>query len=319
MSRLPPHAACSQPRFYCYTKSQNGWKREGTTRIYLDGVHVRRVGSYYAIVTCRNSQDNIGPALLSLKEQTAMPLYVIVIDDGSRDATPDILKKIQGDWPLLHIITNPDLGYNIARVVNNWNKAIQYARAHQLPSADYHMISTDDTVYESDYARKLLGYMDSDSKIAIASGDYDDQIAITPHGAGRFVRTSFFDKHHGLYPEKMGYESLVLHTAARYGYTYRVFQDVRFKHTRPLGANHHFYEFGASMRTLGYHPLFALGRVALYFVSGRPIGRIGAIYMLYHYLSYKPKSEGYDSMHDEDTRRYIRSHQLGRIRKKLGI
>ncbi len=277
------------------------------------------MGTYFAIMTCRNSEANVEEALLSLKDQAVPPLYVIVIDDGSRDRTPEILKQMQKDWPALHVITNPDLGYNIARVVNNWNKALQYARDRRLPAADYHMISTDDTVYEKNYAEKMLRYMDADSRIGVASGDYDTRPAVTPHGAGRFVRSAFFEKHHGLYPEKMGYESLILHTASRHGYTYRVFADARFEHTRPLGKNHHFYEFGASMRTLGYHPLFALGRFALYFVTGRPIGRLGALYMLYHYLSYKPKEGGYDSMYEEDIRRFIRRHQLKRIKGKLGV
>lgn len=276
------------------------------------------MGTYFAIVTCRNSEANVEEAVLSLKEQSQPPLYVIVIDDGSRDRTPEVLKRLQEGWPALHVITNPDLGYSIARVVSNWNKAIQYARDMRLPAADYHMISTDDTVYDKDYAEKMLRHMDADGKIGVASGEYGERTAITPHGAGRFVRSAFFEKHHGLYPEKMGYESLVLHTAAKYGYTYRVFADARFTHTRPLGKNHHFYEFGASMRTLGYHPLFALGRFALYFVSGRPIGRMGALYMFYHYLSYKPKEAGYDSMYDRETRQFIRDYQMRRIREKLG-
>lgn len=276
------------------------------------------MGTYFAIVTCRNSETSIEQALLSLKSQTAKPAYVMVIDDGSRDKTPEILKRMQTDWPELHVITNPDLGYDIARVVANWNKAISFARKSGLPEADYHMIATDDTVYEKDYAEKVMRHMDG-SKIALASGNYAGQKAVTPHGAGRFVKSEFFNVRHGLYPERMGYESLVLHTAVQKGYEFAVFDDARFEHTRPLGKNHHFYEFGASMRTLGYHPLFVLGRFALYFATGRPTGRLGAVYMLYHYLSYKPKDTGYDSMHDRDVRNFIRKHQLKRIRNKLGL
>jgi glycosyltransferase involved in cell wall biosynthesis len=276
------------------------------------------LGTYYAIVTCRNSEANIAEALYSLKEQILKPVYVIVIDDGSKDNTPEILKKIQSGWSSLYTITNPDLGYDIGRVVSNWNKAIRFASDAGLPATDYHMISTDDTVYDPDYAEKVVRYMDDNLEIAVASGNYEEQKVVTPHGAGRFVRSTFFDRHHGLYPEKMGYESLVLHTAMQQGYKFAVLDEARFVHSRPLGKNHHFYEFGASMRTLGYHPLFALGRFFLYFVSGRPIGRLGAIYMLYHYLSYRPKVAGYDSMHDEEIRRYIRKHQLSRVRRKLG-
>jgi glycosyltransferase involved in cell wall biosynthesis len=277
------------------------------------------LGSYFVIVTCRNSENNIEEALHSLKAQTIPPSYVIVIDDGSKDRTADILRQLQSGWPSLHVITNPDLGYNIARVVSNWNKAIQYARDHNLPTVDYHMIGTDDTVYERDYAEKMLRHLDADKKMAIASGNYEDKDAIAPHGGGRFVRMEFFDRHHGLYPEKMGYESLVLYSAVRHGYAFKVFNDARFEHTRPLGKNHHFYEFGASMRTLGYHPLFALGRFFLYFASGKPTGRLGAVYMLYYYLSYKPKDAGYDSMHDGEMRQYIRDYQFARIKKKLGV
>ncbi|HVX01752.1 MAG TPA: glycosyltransferase family A protein [Nitrososphaera sp.] len=278
------------------------------------------MGSYFAIMTCRNSEDNIKEALLSLKAQTVPPSYVIVVDDGSKDGTASILRHLQqSSWPSLYVITNPDLGYNIARVVSNWNKAIQYAHDHGLPRTDYHMICADDTSYERDYAEIMMRHMDADSKIAIASGNYEDKRTIAPHGAGRFVRTEFFDVHHGLYPEKMGYESLVLYSATHHGYYFSVFNDARFEHTRPLGKNHHFYEFGASMRTLGYHPLFALGRFILYFASGKPTGRLGALYMLYYYLSYKPKDTGYDSMHDSEMRRYIRNYQFARIKKKLGI
>ena len=275
------------------------------------------MGTYFVIVTCRNSETNIERALLSLKEQTVRPEYVIVIDDGSRDRTPEILKMVQSEWSELHVITNPDQGYDIARVVNNWNKAITFAKQKRLPSTDYHMISTDDTICEKDYAEKVMRRMDY-GKIAIASGNYGGQKTVTPHGAGRFVNNDFFEKRHSLYPEKMGYESLVLHTAMQHGYDCAVFDDARFEHTRPLGTNHHFYEFGASMRTLGYHPLFVLGRFALYFVTGKPIGRMGAIYMLYNYLSYKPKETGYGSMHDSDIRSFIRKNQLKRIRRKLG-
>lgn len=256
-------------------------------------------------------------ALLALKNQSLKAEYVIVIDDGSTDRTPGILDKMKAEWDAIHIITNPDLGYNIARVVGNWNKAIKYANEMQLKKTDYHMISTDDTVYDEHYVEKLIRHMDEDPTIAISSGDYGAGGAKTPHGAGRIVRNSFFFHAYGLYPEKMGYESVVLHAAVLHNYTYRVFSDARFEHLRMLGTNHHFYEFGASMRSLGYHPIFVLGRFCIYFVSGKPIGRIGALYMLYHYLHFRPKKDGYDSPHDYYIRAFIRRNQLSRLKRIL--
>jgi len=273
------------------------------------------VGSYYAIVTCRNSENEIENAIVSLLKQTIRPKYVIVVDDGSTDGTHSILEGLKSKNDRLYVITNPDLGYDIGRVVKNWNSAINLARKLNLQKTDYHMISTDDTHYEEPYAEKIMHKMDADDKIAISSGNYDSNSYATPHGAGRFVRSSFFEEFLGLYPEKMGYESVILQMSLYQGFKNLVNNDARFSHTRQLGANHHFYEFGASMRTLGYHPLFVLGRFAQCFLTGQPMGRMGAIHMLYYYLSYKPKQNGYDSMYDPEIRKAIRIRQKTRIKQ----
>lgn len=275
------------------------------------------MGNYYAIVTCRNSEDNIKAALNSLKDQTLKPEYVIVVNDGSTDRTTEILNDVQKDWNSLHVITHSDWGYDIKRVSKNWNEAIKLSRDKGLQKVDYHLIATDDSVYSKDYAEKIIAHMDSHPDVAIVSGNYTKYKPVMPHGAGRFVRNSFFESAywHGYYPEKMGYESAILYEANHRGYAYSVLNDARFEHTKPLGRNHKFIEFGASMQTLGYHPLFALARFLKYFVTGSVTGRIGALYMLYYYLTYKPKSEGYDSMYSEKIRKYVRKKQLDRLKK----
>jgi glycosyltransferase involved in cell wall biosynthesis len=270
-------------------------------------------------VTCRNSENEIESAINSLLRQTIKPRYIIVVDDGSTDNTHDILEGLKLKNDNIHVITNPDLGYNIGRVVKNWNNAINLARDLNLEVTDYHMISTDDTHYEQLYAEKIMHDMDSDNRIAVSSGNYDNNSYATPHGAGRFVRNSFFNNVLGRYPEKMGYESVILQMSLYHGFKNVVNNDARFSHTRQLGANHHFYEFGASMRTLGYHPVFVLGRFMQCFLTGRPIGRIGAIRMLYYYLSYRPKQQGYDSMYDLEIRKAIRIRQKTRIKQIFGI
>jgi glycosyltransferase involved in cell wall biosynthesis len=275
------------------------------------------MGSYYVIVTCRNSESTIEKAILSLHNQTIKPNYIITIDDGSTDNTPKILNKLAKEIVNLFIITNPDMGYDVTRIVKNWNKAICYSREHNLQPTDYHMIGTDDTIYETDYAEKIISLMDNNLDLAIVSGCYDENKYEKPHGAGRFVRNSFFDTVHNLYPEKMGYESVVLITALKSQMRYAILKEAKFEHTRELGQDHHFYEFGASMRTLGYHPIFALGRFLKYFITGKPIGRLGALYMIYHYIFYRPKEIGYDSMYPEDIRNYLRQTQIRKLKSIL--
>lgn len=273
------------------------------------------MGTYFAIVTCRNSEDVIHTALMSLRNQTLSPDYIIVVDDGSTDKTPEILAKTRNDWRSMYVITHDDLGYDISRVVRNWNEAIAYSRNKNLNNTTYHMIATDDTIYPPEYAKKLVDFMDVNSKIAVASGNYANYVTEKPHGAGRLIRNSFFQQTQwgGSYPELMGYESAILYEAQRLGYRYAILEETRFQHSRPLGKNHKFYEFGASMKTLGYHPLFVLGRFSKYLATGEVTGRIGALYMLYHYLSYRPKMAGYDRLYDQRLRIFIRKAQRRRM------
>ena len=279
------------------------------------------MGTYFAIVTCRDSEDNIRDSLTSLKNQTLPPQYVIVVDDGSTDKTSEILTQIGQDWHSLHVITHNDLGYDISRVVRNWNEAITYSRSKELPHTTYHMIATDDTTYSSAYAKQLVDFMDKNSNIAIASGNYTKYVPEKPHGAGRFVRNAFFEQTHwgGLYPELMGYESAILYESERLGYRYAIVTIAKYQHSRPLGKHHKFYEFGASMKTLGYHPAFVWGRFAKYLATGEVTGRIGAFNMLYYYFTYKPKTVGYDRLYDDQLRKFVREIQKRRMLSAISL
>ena len=79
---------------------------------------------------------------MSLINQDTKPEYIIVVDDGSKDKTPTMLKEFQSKNDNMYVITNPDLGYDIGRVVANWNKALRLSKQLDLKSTDYHMIST---------------------------------------------------------------------------------------------------------------------------------------------------------------------------------
>ena len=88
--------------------------------------------TYFAIVTCRNSQNEIENAIKSLLNQTIKPRYIIVVDDGSTDNTHNILEGLRLKNDNIHVITNPDLGYDIGRVVKNWNSAINLAKRYEF-------------------------------------------------------------------------------------------------------------------------------------------------------------------------------------------
>ncbi|MFY9798013.1 MAG: glycosyltransferase family A protein [Candidatus Nitrosopolaris sp.] len=187
-----------------------------------------KLNTYFVIVTCRNSEYNIKESLSSLRGQTVKPEYIIVINDGSIDKTQEILNDIQKNSNSdLHLIQHQDWGYDVNRTVKNWNEAIKLTKDKNLQKTGYHLIATDDTIYSNDYAEKIIAYMDSNLQTAVVSGNYARHKPSMPHGAGRFVRNSFFENAswHGYYPEQMGFESAVLYEANPHGFTTHVLNE----------------------------------------------------------------------------------------------
>jgi len=277
---------------------------------------------WVAVATARNSEDTISETTLSVLRQSRPPRHVIVVDDGSSDSTARILSDMQHHFPGLHVITNEVMGYDIRRIVHNWNKALRLA--DDLGGADYHFITADDCVFPVDYVGSLLERFQEDEKLAVASGTRGLKIRTTeenlPEGAGRLVRQSFFKSVGGRYPPKYGYESWVLYKALQHGYRVNKFTDLKYAHSRKFGSQHRFVEYGAMMRCLGYYPLYALARSVRNMLRGSGEFPIGAsARMLFDYLLsdfvYRgdPYYVGCEQYYDKEFRRFVSSLQKRRL------
>lgn len=232
--------------------------------------------TYWTIVITRNGERMVRSTLESVLTQTLRPRLVYVVDDGSTDETPEILKdflaRFAGEVAVTHL---PDRGYDISRVVVNINTGLINGERLRV-QARYVMLSGDDCVYPPNYAEYLIGKMDADPTIAVASGDIAGcgHPDITPRGSGRFVRTSFLRQIGGCFPVSYGYEAWILQKALQLDYRVRNFPEMRFEHSRCLGVDHGFRDWGLSMRCLGYHPLEVLSRCLRYVLLDRrlPLG-----------------------------------------------
>jgi glycosyltransferase involved in cell wall biosynthesis len=268
-------------------------------------------GSYYHLFCVRDSEKSIDKVMNSLLDQTIPPKEIIVVNDGSTDRTSEILESFQNEFP------------NIITVYKTQNKTRDYSRIPTLWNMclkrdyDFHMVGAGDVSYEKTYAEKLLTEFNTDSNMVIASGDFEPIVGKSPHGAGRFVRQSFFFKYYDKYPEIMGYESEILNRALIKGYKVKIFNNVKMEHHEKLGHGHNFEEFGRGMRALGYHPVYVMGRCFLEFVKNNNVGRRGAMNMFWKYITYKPKAQGYFSQFPEDIRKEISDYQSKEIRRCL--
>lgn len=247
----------------------------------------------------------------SLLGQTHRPAKITAVEDGSSDGTGEILDEFEKRYPdMVRVIHTGSSTRDYARLPKLWNMGLE-------KGFDYHMIASGDAVFEADFAEKIIKRMEADPNLAVTGGDYTGN-AGAPHGTGRFVRQSWFFSNYNEYPQIIGYESEILFRAMLNGYGVKVFHDARFEHTEKLGQYHNFVEFGWAMRSLGYHPLYALARCMLSWF-GSDMGKRSTLNMLRAYLTFRPDASGYYSRFPEKTRKMIRDHQRDTILRWMGL
>jgi len=272
--------------------------------------------SYWVVVVARNAARHLPNTLDSLLQQTTPPKRVTVVDDGSTDETGRILHDFENRTRTINVLTLPDRGYDIRRVPSNINLAWKLNKKTSLRT-DFFMISGDDCFYPTTYAEMLTSRMQSNDRLVVASGHPSAMGTLThervPSGSGRMIKSWFWRDVGGQYPLKAGWETWLLYTAEMKGSEVRLFDDLHFQHVRPRGTGHQFGYWGAAMGTLGYHPLYAVGRIAKNALI-RSIGVKGSVNMLRGYVqSHLGSEDPFISPFDQHLRDFVMAEQSRRI------
>ena len=275
-----------------------------------------QVGSYWVCVAARNAAAHLPSALSSLLSQTLQPVQIIAVNDGSSDSTSAILADYQREQPEVKVLNLPDSGYDIRRVPRNINLAWKFANNTGIAS-EHFMISGDDCVYPRDYVRTLISKMASHPRVVVASGRPRSGGSLSqehsPSGSGRLVKCSFWRALGERYPIRVGWETWLLYKAQERGLEVGLFDDLVFEHARPRGTMHQFTYWGAAMCALGYHPLYACGRIARNLI-GRKVALKGSLNMLRGYLlGFLDSSDPFVSPYESSLRRFVSAEQSRRI------
>lgn len=112
--------------------------------------------SVSAIVAAYNSEKFIADTIRSILAQTVPVSEVIVVDDGSTDATPDILASFGG---AIRVIRQENRGQSAAR-----NRGIREARGEVIGFLDH------DDLWTDDHTEVLLSHLADGDPYAIAKG-----------------------------------------------------------------------------------------------------------------------------------------------------
>ena len=67
------------------------------------------------LIPVRNGAKYVEACLDSVRNQTLQPRRVVVVDDGSTDETPELLRRYADKWPALRVVRSEPMGVSHAR------------------------------------------------------------------------------------------------------------------------------------------------------------------------------------------------------------
>jgi glycosyltransferase involved in cell wall biosynthesis len=244
-----------------------------------------RMGSvpYVLITPARNEEAMIGQTIQSMIGQTILPLKWVIVDDGSLDATADIVGKhlAHHDWiELVRLPKHRDRSF--AAKVGAFNAGFE-----RVKGLGYEVVGNldADVSFDPDYCEFLVRKFAENPDLGVAGTVFreegysseTDSFEGQNHVAGgcQMFRRRCFAEIGGYIPNKAGgIDWIAVTTARMMGWKTRSFREKSFFHHRSLGTAERGilasnFSYGEKDYYLGGHPLWEMFRVA-YRTTKRP-------------------------------------------------
>jgi len=134
-----------------------------------------RSRQYILITPIKNEEVNLPKLIHSIVNQTLKPVLWVIVDDGSVDSSPTIIKdaiKEYGNWiRYIRLESNGrDLGLHLAQVIKKgFDFAVEYCKKNQI-SYNYLGNVDGDLMLEHTFFENIVKEFEKDPKLGIASG-----------------------------------------------------------------------------------------------------------------------------------------------------
>jgi exopolysaccharide biosynthesis WecB/TagA/CpsF family protein len=282
---------------------------------------------YLLISPCRDEAEYLLRILDSVAAQSVAPALWVVVDDGSTDETPAILRDYATRLPWLRVVRRADRGRRHVGpgVVDAFYAGLEAVR---LEDFDYVCKLDMDLELPPRYFELLMERMESNPRIGTTSGKpwfvhprrgtfvpeiCGDEMSV---GMTKFYRVACFNEIGGFVRQVM-WDGIDCHRARMLGWIAesRDLETIRFVHLRPQGASQKGIWTGRARAGFGQYfmgtsPLYYLA-AAIHRLPAHP-ALLGSIAMLWGYLrSWLIGRPRYD---DPEFRRFLRSYQNACLR-----
>lgn len=276
--------------------------------------------SYVLISPCRNEARHMRSTLDSVIAQSRLPKLWVIVDDGSTDETPAILREYAAQHPWIRIVTRQDRGH---RSVGPGVIDAFYAGYETIRPGDFDFMCKLDLDLELPprYFEILIQRMTDNPRIATCSGKAyvheNGELVPERHGDDtslgmtKFYRVSCFEQIGGFVREVM-WDGIDNHRCRMHGWIACSWDEpeLRFIHLRPMGSSQDNIFVGRMRHGYGQYfmgtgPVFMLAS-AVFRLNQKPYV-LGSLAMLWGWfkaaLQRKPRYQ------DLAFRRFLRRYQ----------
>lgn len=279
---------------------------------------------YLIISPCRNEAEYMVKTLDSVIAQSLPPALWVIVDDGSTDATPQILADYAAKHDWIRIVPKPDRGH---RAVGPGVIEAFYAGLETVEEELPYLCKLDlDLDLPPRYFETLIERMEADPRIGTASGKpyirrggalvserRGDEMSV---GMTKFFRSHCFRQIGGFVREVM-WDAIDCHKARQMGWKAVSWDhpDLNFEHLRPMGSSQSSIYTGRRRHGFGQ---YFMGSDPLYFLATavfrglEPPYVLGGLAMIQGYLSAWLK--GTKQLDDPELRAFIRRYQRRALR-----
>ncbi len=198
------------------------------------------------ISPCRDEEATLERTIASMRAQTRPPARWIVVDDGSRDRTPEILARAAEELPWLRVVRRADRGFR--KVGGGVIDAFYEGLAHADVDYDFVAKMDVDLEFPPRYLERALEHFAMDPKLAALSGkvfrpegeSVVEEFMIDEMVAGQFklYRRQAFEEIGGFVREVM-WDGIDFHRARMAGWRTASIPDpeLRILHLRLMGSS----------------------------------------------------------------------------------
>lgn len=282
--------------------------------------------SYLIVMPARNEATYIEACLNCIVAQSLLPTLLIVVDDGSTDATPSIVERFAGDYDWIRLLRKKDRG---VRSVGPGVIETFYMGLNSINIDDFEFVCKldADMTFGINYFQRAIDLLRSEERLASISGKVFNPRLLP----GRLVEERIIDEHVagqaklykveafkdiGGFVREVMWDGIDCHMARAKGWVVRSVRDsdLNLYHHRLMGSSyksvlHGRLRWGRGQYFMGSHPLYVLAS-GVNRLFERPFVIGGVLIIVGYFFALLKRSTVFG---DVDFRRHLRSWQIRRL------